>query len=100
MSKVRTGFVSNSSSSSFIVLKSNMTDEQIHQMRNIAETAKEMMKRNDAIRYSYNSIDPSYFDWMIVESEEDFRGSTLMDNFSMDTFLDMIGVEIYEVEQD
>lgn len=41
--KLRTGFVTNSSSSSFTIAKSNLTADQIDKIKNHIEAAKELV---------------------------------------------------------
>lgn len=48
--KLRTGFVTNSSSSSFTIAKSNLTADQIDKIKNHIEAAKEL------------EMDDSYYD--------------------------------------
>lgn len=62
--KIRKGFVSNSSSSSFVVAKSRMTDEQI----NALET------------YCLLPIGPYNDSWTITVDEHYVKGFTCMNN--------------------
>lgn len=62
--KIRLGFVSNSSSSSFVLSKKNLTGEQIDKIYAHKEVAGD-----DA--------------WDISETENEIRLSTLMNNFNM-----------------
>jgi cytochrome oxidase assembly protein ShyY1 len=80
--KIRTGFVSNSSSSSFVIMKSDITDYQ------------EIMVKN------YQKFAPlfgcdEYIDdtWFIDDHEDRIELETSMDNFDMDEYLDKIGVK-------
>lgn len=66
--KIRDGFVSNSSSSSFVVAKNAITDEQ-----------KQMI-----YDHSQEAGDDS---WSIHENEYFVSGYTFMDNFNMFDFL-------------
>ena len=83
--KVRNGFVSNSSSSSFIILKSNLNDRQkeimfdhIHIATEIDNKLKEKGKESF---YEY------YEEWGIEEDDLCYWLHTSMDNFDMITFL-------------
>lgn len=81
--KIRSGFVSNSSSASFIIEKKDLDNEQIAAIK-------------DHITFSHDHkvLDADYVDsWDIVETEEKILGSTTMDNFPMWKFLDYIGVD-------
>lgn len=88
--KLRTGFVTNSSSSSFTIAKSNLTADQIEKIKNHIKVAKEL------------EMDSSYYDewdrWSITETDQSIRGFTIMDNFNMSKFLRLIGVDVEDVE--
>ncbi len=74
--KIRQGFVSNSSSSSFIIGKSNLTVAQL-----------------DAIKNHHMHVEKSYDTWSITEEDDLVKGSTDMDNFDMNIFLEKIGID-------
>jgi len=83
--KVRNGFVSNSSSSSFIILKSNLNDKQrelLFDHIHIAEEVdKKLEEKGESRIYEY------YEDWGIEEDDLCYWLHTSMDNFDMETFL-------------
>ena len=95
--KIRNGFVSNSSSSSFVILKNKLTEEQINQIKNhisfVLEN-KDMFKH-----YMLNYID-KYDQWEIKEENNLICGKTLMDNFDMKFFLNQIGISPEDIEWD
>ena len=109
--KVRNGFVSNSSSSSFVIDKKYLTDEQIGKILNYHEEATRMVnegKAREDLRWddprcqddSYVELpDFGYLDndWWINETETTIEGSCIIDNFSMMTFLRAIGVDTSKV---
>jgi hypothetical protein len=78
--KTRCAFVSNSSSSSFVISKKNLTALQLDQIKNHGMLAKEM---------GLLSADET---WDIIETDESISGSTWMDNLDMHEFLRKIGV--------
>ena len=72
--KIRKGFVSNSSSSSFIILTDNISAKQLKKIY------------NHKIK-----TDPDDW-WSIIEKDDYIQLSTFMDNFDMYTYLINIGV--------
>lgn len=91
--KIRHGFVSNSSSSSFIVHKKSLSEFQINAIHNHIEV--------------YNSLNPDYpadkdEEWFIDDKGGAILGSTSMDNFDMESFFNLIGIHscCYEFEKD
>ena len=82
--KIRTGFVSNSSSSSFVISKHYLSPDQIAKIYNHIDAAKEA------------GMDAKWFceydAWNIKEDEDNISGETSMDNFCMSEFLEKIGI--------
>jgi len=80
--KVRNGFVSNSSSSSFIIALTAVTATQVEQIKNHIEEGRklgiEFCSDGDA--------------WNIEVTDTHIRGWTSMDNFDMEEFFKKIGV--------
>ena len=81
--KNRTGFVSNSSSSSFIIRKEHLTEDQISKISNHIDASKGM------VGIDYRDSGDA---WMVEEDEYIIQGRTGMDNFDMSAFLNRIGV--------
>lgn len=82
--KIRQGFVSNSSSSSFVILKDNLTPEMISHIENHIEYAKENFHQ-----FSYADEDDS---WSVNEKGRTIELYTYLDNFDMHEFLILLGV--------
>ena len=94
--KIRMGFVSNSSSASFMIPKSALTEEQIEQIKNHIEVSEANLHK------FRNAGEPLYREpWRIVETEHSIKGHTPMDNFDMYFFLEtIIEFDMSEVSYD
>ncbi len=88
--KIRTGFISNSSSSSFIITKKVLSEEQVSKIKNHIKYAKE----------NFPQIEWAEDDqrWDIEETDEKIRVFTNMDNFDMHEFLIAINIEDDDLE--
>jgi hypothetical protein len=84
--KLKSDFVTNSSSSSFIIEKKYLTEGQIEMIRSHMEVYRLLKGRYPEY------TNPRYDKWFIEESNQQILGDTTMDNFPMSEFLDMIGV--------
>jgi len=84
--KVRMDFVTNSSSSSFIIAKGFVSAEQRDKIFNHSILGEEM------------GIDWADDSWYISEDEFTISGSTSMDNFDMHEFLRRIDVPMGNVK--
>jgi len=101
--KIRQGFVSNSSSSSFIIEKKFLSPVQIEQIKNHIEYAKENDRMKKWLKKNDNTDMEIYFqEWYVSELDDDILVSTSMDNFNMVSFLEMIGVpdKAYDSSED
>jgi len=75
--KFRIGFVSNSSSASFIIHKRHLTQDQIKQILEYDEPSDS---------------------WDMREWEDCIKGWTIMDNGGLEEFLELLGIEnVYEI---
>ncbi|MDD5589187.1 MAG: hypothetical protein PHP92_03985 [Candidatus Nanoarchaeia archaeon] len=83
--KIRIAFVSNSSSSSFTIRKSDLNGRQIEMIKNHIEEANKMKAKAEDFRECDR--------WDIGEDENIIDGYTTMDNFDMNWFLKEIGIE-------
>lgn len=84
--KTRNGFISNSSSSSFVITKHVLSPLQIELIKDHTKHAQEF------------GIDYADCPWRIEETDSIIEGHTSMDNFDMETFLRRIGVNMTAVE--
>ena len=86
--KSRNGFVSNSSSSSFVIKRKYTTKLQRRLLKNIKEVAE---------MFDMSCLD-WISDWDINFGEDVISGSCFMDNFDMYEFLERIGIDMDQVE--
>jgi len=79
--KIRIGFVSNSSSSSFVVFKDSLTKEQQDMILKYQEWVGFFISIDDSVKelLEYYDTDP----WRIIEYDEFIFCETSMDNFSI-----------------
>ena len=83
--KIKSDFITNSSSASFIISKRHLTKEQILSIHSHIEIGAMFAKKHNTQLY----LDP----WRITETKTLIKGDTAMDNFDMLWFLDMIGID-------
>lgn len=96
--KVRNGFVSNSSSASFIIPLECLTKKQIEKIKNHLFHAKRMSLNVDYTDGHFGYFNDDYDAWEISERDNDIHGYTSMDNFNMYNFLEAIGIDMEKVE--
>jgi hypothetical protein len=91
--KIRTGYVSNSSSSSFVINKQDITAEQRDLIFNHAKIAYILFPAD----FHPNDV---LDEWGIKEDDISVSGFTAMDNFNMERFMERIGVPADKVTFD
>jgi hypothetical protein len=84
--KIRQGFVSNSSSSSFVILKRNLTEHQIQLIKDHYEVCSQLSAQGSRLALYCKEDDI----WEIRETDFTIEGQTWMDNFSMNDYLSLI----------
>lgn len=96
--KMRNGFVSNSSSSSFVVFKDALTKQQKDMIYDYQEYVKffNTIDEKTIELFEYCNDSP----WRIEEYDDFIFGETPMDNFSMPDYLEYIKVENKYVDWD
>jgi hypothetical protein len=89
--KLRIGFVSNSSSSSFVLDKSKLTAIQCDWIKNPTDAIKMIEKMDGIDAYARFGDIACAADWNVVEYVKTISGSTWMDNFDYIEFINYIG---------
>ena len=84
--KIRNGFVTNSSSSSFVIAKKYLDEDQIEAIREHSRLGEKL-----GIRWAGDS-------WNINENENFITGYTWMDNFDMCEFFEKIDINKHLVK--
>lgn len=87
--KIRQGFVSNSSSSSFVIDLDKLSEIQIELIQNHIQAANLLTD----LKQAACDIPSLNFAWYIRFEDDKLIGETSMDNFDMGLFLEKIGVK-------
>ena len=103
--KIRSGFVSNSSSSSFVLDKDMLSDEQIEMLKNHCHYGKKFYNLMKSDKYLATALGIEYADgvdpyelsaedhydpWNVEETDSKIELSTYLDNFNMELFIKII----------
>ena len=102
--KKRVGFVSNSSSSSFVIFKDALSKKHIDMVINYQHWIEFFIKldeKKDNPEYLNNKF--SYYDtdpWTITEEKELIFGETSMDNFDIGDYLSHINIKSKYIKWD
>ena len=107
--RIRKGFVSNSSSCSFIIPKSELTESQKEAMLNVREVANKINTQFERVEMEggdfFRTFAVEYFeeDWngdrgRIWETEDMIKGVTSCDNFGMVDYMRMIGIDTSKIQ--
>ena len=112
--KSRNGFVSNSSSSSFIIDKYYLSEYQIKMIKEYHSESQKMVEQELARwdddfdgeeysdEYDYYMELPNFdylcSDWQIKETDDSVIGQCIIDNFNMMEYLKAIGVPVKYVK--
>jgi hypothetical protein len=86
--KIHSGFISNSSSQSFVIPKTMLTEKQIYKIKNYRHFGKKL-----GMQYAecpFSDMDA----WTFIETDDHLEGKTPMNNFNMIEFMEKIGAEI------
>ena len=89
--KTRMGFVSNSSSSSFIIKKEKLSSDQLYAIQFHCLYTRTHYSNEGFFCHDGDS-------WNINETPEEISGDTLMTNFDMEKFLGLIGVKDEDIQ--
>jgi hypothetical protein len=90
--KIRNGFVSNSSSSSFVIPKNYLTPFQIALIKNHFKASTFFAEIINDKYFYYQEYASSSDEWQIKETDKEIMGYTTMTNFDMESFFRLIGI--------
>jgi hypothetical protein len=95
--KTRNGFVSNSSSSSFILKKIDFTDKQLNLVRDhVQEVQRKRFNLLEKEKEYGTCFDKSWA-WEIEENDEWMTGHTSLDNFDMEAYMEIENLNVSKV---
>jgi len=86
--KIKLDFVTNSSSASFMILKKDLTQRELLMIHSHIELSYALAEEEE-----HGFWPRSHDEWKIVETLDQIKGRTSMDNFDMKWFLEKIGIK-------
>lgn len=95
--KIKIDHVTNSSSASFMIPRSVLTEDQIRMIRDHIEVANFFKKTNEGDPTYNFGYTGKHDAWIIEESAHSIQGHTSMDNFNMFSFLIAIDIPNSEI---
>ena len=95
--KLKVDFITNSSSASFTILRSDITPLQELMIIDHIEAAQMILQRNPDIDFGYVNKNDA---WAISVGDDEISGDCSMDNFYMSELLEQIGVPDEKIKYD
>lgn len=94
--KIRKGFISNSSSSSFIIYRDILSDNQIDMIIYNEYYINKIIENDNKLKdnFEYYDTDP----WRIEVHKDYIFGETNMDNFDIGNYLEYIGINKHYIK--
>lgn len=92
--KIKIDYITNSSSSSFIIARHKISETQLVLIKEHIEVASMLTKLDPDLNFGW------FDSWQISINEDTVEGSTSMDNFDMLAFLNVIGISSEDIEYD
>ena len=101
--KIRTDFVTNSSSSSFTIRLKDVSPLQLSMIQNHIQIAQELKKQDPEFklaRWYLYCDERDRWEIDVRLDDEVVKISTFMDNFDMRSFLEYIGIDLEKAYED